>query len=197
LQRLQFESLVVECLEDRRLLSAMYWDGASNSSFLSANWYEGAPGNLPLVAWSDLDASRNRNDAYIPETLSTTNITMSSVDEVSPGAIYFYPDTGNAGCVISGGTVALTANTVIGVQGSGNAEIDSAIAGSGSTLTKQYPGTLDLTNSANSIQSIVIQAGTLEANSDGALGGAANITFDGLGGSATLQAAGRRNDGDF
>ena len=117
------------------------------------------------------------------------NVTAGTITFDSNGPYtLFFPTSGTT--TISSSTLSFQSNLTVDAEYGATVEIHSAIIGTGSTLTKTDAGTLELTNSANRFQSAEILQGTLEVTSSGALGGATNIAFAGVGTSATLQAAG-------
>ena len=140
----QFQQLGHECLEPRRLLAPLYWDGASNVSWTSANWSQNSNGGLPHVSWSP------NSDAVIQGVSGGSGaniiITIPNGSTVTPNSITFLD---NYTYDISGGTVALAGNTTIDVEQNTSAEIDSNISGSSYALIKQDDGTLVLGGMGN------------------------------------------------
>ena len=111
---------------------------------------------------------------------------------------------------ISGGTIAVSANSVVDVSGAGSLSISSALSGTGS-LTKLSGGTLALSGNNNAYSgaigvdagtlqvsgsnnvlgtgaTTVLSGGTLQVNSGLTLGNALSLTGPGAGGTGALYA---------
>ena len=147
-QSLKRRSLHLEPLEERQLLTVLYWDPAKSSGThlggpgtwnnVSSNtvWWNGASD----VAWN----SANGDTAVFEGTAGT--VTVDSSSGVSTGSIGFEM----SGYTLTGGTITLTqSNTSSWADGeirvdSSSDEIDSVLAGSVG-LTKTGTGTLTLT----------------------------------------------------
>jgi len=158
-KRIRFESLRHEFLEERRLLTGnLFWGGGSGAWISNpSNWYTllGVQTN-----WAPGDT------AYIQGASCT--ITISG--QVSPSAIFFGSGEGNGPYTVSGGTIALSASTstVVDVSQGASAVIDSNIAGSSYTLTKQDAGQLTLggSNSVTVGAMEDVDGGTLEIDNN-------------------------------
>src|SRR5271157_3568652 len=92
-QRLQFESLRHEFLEERRLLTSLFWGGGSGTWISDpSNWYTGSGGSGVQRNWAPGDT------AYIQGSSCTIGIGS----QVSPFAINFGSSTSSGSYIISG-----------------------------------------------------------------------------------------------
>jgi autotransporter-associated beta strand protein len=170
---------VAEELEDRTLLSALYWDpsgatvaagGAGTWDTTIAQWRSGSPSG-PLVAW---DNSAN-DDAIFPAIAGTVTLGV----DITAKSLTFKAD----GYSLVGNSLTLTSSGRVNAPSGATATIGSLLVGSGG-LTKIGGGTLIL-SAANSFSGRTnISSGVLElANAQSAqnsivsVGAANGLTF--------------------
>ena len=165
-QRPKTRRLITEKLEDRQMLTALYWDADGDSSSAvggSGTW------NTSSSCWrigsetGTLTTWQAGSDAVFPGTAGT--VSMGSGVSVNAPSITFqtsgYTIQSNTLSVPTGGT------TVIDVQ-TGTATISSVITGSGA-LEKSGSGTLKLSGSNTYTGDTTISVGTLQAGTTNAI----------------------------
>ena len=119
----------------------------------AANWETNSSGSA-LAAWAGTTADTAN---FCADSAGTSTVTVNG--SVSVGTIAF---TGS-GYDVTGGTITLPSSGLGTITTAKDAEIDSVIAG-GAQLDKEGPGTLYLTNPANTFYNssgILLNGGTL------------------------------------
>jgi uncharacterized repeat protein (TIGR01451 family) len=176
----------VEILEDRLAPAAHTWSGAGGNSLWdnAGNWSAGGapqPGETDVMLTFPAVANTTGNN-------NVTDLTVSEVDFTGGG----YTITGNAITLADSAAInvtaagnnafnlpiALTQNTISVTSASAILTLGGALSTGPSTgnLTKVGAGTLTLTGNNTFTQPILLQAGTLVASSDNALGSATGDT---------------------
>ncbi|MGO9114272.1 MAG: autotransporter-associated beta strand repeat-containing protein [Thermoguttaceae bacterium] len=180
-QRVKLESLRLEFLEERRLLTGslgnLFWGGGT-TSWNSTNWY-------PTQALSPGTETNwtNGYTAYVQGASCTINANNITVE---PFAIFFGSGEANGPYTVSGGTIALSANTSIDVAPDTTATIDSNITnvtGTGGEVAKYDTGRLVLGGANNTYTGGTdIEYGTVQLANSATLGAdTGTLTVDEVG----------------
>ncbi|MGO9107751.1 MAG: autotransporter-associated beta strand repeat-containing protein [Thermoguttaceae bacterium] len=160
-----FQSLQMEGLEERRLLTPFFWDPA-------------APANSPWVATTNAASYWHAGSIGGARTIwvagSTADFQASGANQVlvnSPVNLGGITIEQNASCQISGANaLSITANstTTVDVEPGATGEIYSSITGSGSTLIKAGNGALVLGASGSVTVAAMedVDSGTLEIDTN-------------------------------
>jgi autotransporter-associated beta strand protein len=171
----------VEQLEGRLLMATHVWSGAASSTWSDpGNW---SAGGAPSASESDVVLQF----PAAPATLSLNNdIIGLTVDSMSFADMYTMNgqvltvagmlDVSGGPSVTVSSDMILTSNVVMNVAASGTFTIAGALSGTGGVY-KDGPGTLALSGGNTYADDTTVVAGSLNANSSGALGDASAGTL--------------------
>lgn len=176
-------------------LGQVVWDNsnADNRWGTAANWSSGAvPLTSSNVQFNATETDAIVNDIELRGTQNANSLTFNDVDDtfsiingtgsrtlnLTSGSIT--RTAGSSGTqTIANSTLALGANSIMNIDGTGNLTISAAITGSGDSLTKTGAGELILSGTNTYNGGTTVSAGTLTLASASALGSGSTLTLSG------------------